>query len=46
MHEFLHVIGLCQDNLAHLDFLDIFISNYQEVINLTIKGYEKIKNLA
>ena len=45
MHEILHFIGLCPDSLFHQDFLDIFILNYQEFINILNKGYEKVKNL-
>jgi hypothetical protein len=44
MNEILHIIGLCPDSLAHTDFLDIFILNYHEFINLINKGYDKIKN--
>jgi len=41
MNEIFHIIGICPDNLAHQDFIDIFILNYQEFINQlkTIKLY-------
>jgi hypothetical protein len=45
MHEILHIIGVCPDSLAHVDLLDIFISNYQTSINLINRGYETIKNI-
>lgn len=45
MQEILHIVGICPDSWAHQDFLDIFILNYQECLNLLNKGYEKIKNL-
>jgi hypothetical protein len=45
MHEFIHFIGICPDSLGHLDLLDIFISNYQDVINLINRTYNKTKNI-
>lgn len=30
--EFLHLIGLCPDHFFHVNFLDIFLSNYTENI--------------
>jgi len=45
MHELFHIIGLCPESLSHPNFLNILISNYQEIINLINKGYEKYKNL-
>jgi len=35
MHELLHIIGFCPESLAHPNFLNIFIVNYQEILNLT-----------
>ncbi len=41
MHEVLHIIGLCPDNFAHLDLMDIVVANYE---NLTyIKPKQTIK---
>jgi hypothetical protein len=28
MHEVLHIIGLCPDNLSHPDILDFILMNY------------------
>jgi len=39
MNEIFHIIGLCPDSLAHTDFLNIFILNYQDIINIFNKGY-------
>jgi len=44
MHELFHIIGLCPDNLAHLDVLDVLMSNYQEFTNILIRSFKKIKN--
>ena len=41
MHEILHIIGICPDNFSHIDLIDIFVANYE---NLThIKPKEIIK---
>lgn len=43
MHEILHIIGLCPDSFSHMDLIDVFIANYE---NLTyIKPKEIIKNI-
>lgn len=42
MHELLHFIGICPDSFAHIDLMDIVISNYQSVVhffNTNIKSY-------
>ena len=43
MHELFHIIGLCPDNLAHLDILDILMVNYQEFTNALLDIVSKIK---
>ena len=43
MHEILNIIGLCPDSFSHIDLIDIFVANYE---NLTyIKPKEIIKNV-
>ena len=32
MHEILHIIGLCPDSFTHIDLIDIFIANYENLI--------------
>ncbi len=27
----LHILGLCPDSLSHLDLIDIFIANYNQI---------------
>lgn len=29
--EFLHIIGICPDNVSHIDIMDIIIMNYNEI---------------
>ena len=48
MHEILHVIGLCPDNFMHIDLIDIFIANYDNLIHIKPKNlYDRrsIKNI-
>jgi hypothetical protein len=45
MHELFHVMGICPDSWASQNFINIFISNYQETINLINQGYDKIKSI-
>ena len=28
MHEVLHLIGLCPDNVSHIDLMDLIFTNY------------------
>ena len=37
MHEILHVIGLCSDSVMHIDLIDIFIANYENLIHIRPK---------
>ena len=34
MHEILHLIGLCPDNMTHPDLLDFFLAQKEEFIRL------------
>ena len=34
MHEILHVIGLCPDNMTHPDLLDFILVQRDEFVNL------------
>ena len=48
MHEILHVIGLCSDSVMHIDLIDIFIANYENLIHIKPKNlYDRrsIKNI-
>lgn len=45
MHEILHIIGVCPDSWASPNFINIFISNYQSIINTINKGYDTVKNI-
>ena len=31
MHEVLHLIGLCPDSFAHIDLIDVFVANYENI---------------
>lgn len=49
MHEVLHIIGICPDNVSHLDLIDIAVGNYQYIADIkikTIKSYvtERIRS--
>lgn len=37
MHDIFHILGLCPDNLSHLDILDLIMYNYNGFIT-TIKN--------
>lgn len=37
MHELLHIIGLCPDNLGHLDLLDLVVANYESLLYINLK---------
>ena len=41
MHEILHVIGLCSDSVMHIDLIDIFIANYENLIHIRPKQFLK-----
>ena len=41
MHEILHIIGLCPDNFMHIDLIDIFIANYENLIHIRPKQFFK-----
>jgi hypothetical protein len=30
--EIFHLLGLCPDSLSHIDLIDIFILNYNQII--------------
>ena len=48
MHEILHVIGLCPDSFMHIDLIDIFVANYDNLIHIKPKNlYDRrsIKNI-
>lgn len=49
MHEVLHIIGICPDNMSHLDLIDLVVGNYQYIADIkikTIKSYvtERIRS--
>ena len=37
MHELFHIVGLCPDSISHLDLLDLFVANYQNITDIKIK---------
>lgn len=37
MHELLHLVGFCPDNISHLDLIDITVANYQNITDIKIK---------
>jgi len=39
MHEILHIIGICPDNMSHIDLLDLVFVNYQNNLNLNTMNY-------
>ena len=44
MHELIHIIGICPDNISHLDLIDLAVGNYQYIADIkikTIKSYVK-----
>jgi hypothetical protein len=41
MHEVLHIIGLCPDSFTHIDLIDIFIANYENLTYIKPKGIFK-----
>jgi len=38
MHELLHIIGLCPDNVGHLDLLDLVVANYESLSYINLKS--------
>lgn len=49
MHELIHIIGICPDNISHLDLIDLAVGNYQYIVDIkikTIKSYvtERIRS--
>jgi len=49
MHELIHIIGICPDNISHLDLIDLAVGNYQYIADIkikTIKSYvtERIRS--
>jgi hypothetical protein len=45
MQDIIHLLGICPENLSHPNLLNILSLNYQDLIILLNKGYEKIKNM-
>lgn len=41
MHELFHIIGLCPDSFAHIDLLDFFVANYNNILDI---NFNQIKN--
>ena len=37
MHELIHIIGICPDNISHLDLIDLAVGNYQYIADIKIK---------
>ena len=44
MHEVLHIIGLCPDNLTHIDLSDIIVVYYSEMFWYFESLYLSLKN--
>ena len=49
MHELIHIMGICPDNISHLDLIDLAVGNYQYIADIkikTIKSYvtERIRS--
>lgn len=36
MHELLHFIGLCSDNIGHFDLMDFIVANYRNISFINI----------
>ena len=48
MHEILHVIGLCPDSFTHIDLIDIFVANYENILYIKPRNLydrRRIKNI-
>jgi hypothetical protein len=37
MHELIHIMGICPDNISHLDLIDLAVGNYQYIADIKIK---------
>ena len=37
MHEFLHFIGICPDNITHINLIQLIASSYQNIPYINFK---------